>query len=88
MKSEAQKGRVALAIIASDTSRNSTQKLVPLLTARGVALVVGPDALALGSALGRSAVAAVGVLDNQLAAGIMRAIETGSEKGRAEQGIE
>ena len=88
MKSAALKGRIALAIIASDASRHSAEKIIPLLTARGVALVVGPDALALGSALGRSAVAAVGIMDNQLAAGIARAIETGGNTGQAEQGIE
>jgi ribosomal protein L7Ae-like RNA K-turn-binding protein len=77
-------GHLALAIVAADASRNSTQKVVPLLTARSVALMVGPDALALGAAVGRSAVAVLGVLDNQLAAGISRAIETGTEKSQAE----
>jgi ribosomal protein L7Ae-like RNA K-turn-binding protein len=63
---------VALAIVAKDASRNSREKLEPLLKARGVTLIVGPDSLRLGESVGRGAVAALGVLDANLAAGIVR----------------
>jgi ribosomal protein L7Ae-like RNA K-turn-binding protein len=72
VRAAAQRNRVELAIMAEDASRNSRDKLEPLLRARGVTLSVGPEAQLLGESVGRGAVAAIGILDRNLAAGIRK----------------
>jgi ribosomal protein L7Ae-like RNA K-turn-binding protein len=64
------KGQLALAIVASDASQNSLDKVVPLLEARRVRIVHAPSASDLGQAVGREQTAAVGILDEELARGI------------------
>ena len=64
------KGKVALAVVASDASKNSLDKVVPLLEARGVRIVSAPSAEALGQAVGRQQTAVVGIVDRELARGI------------------
>ena len=66
----ARKGRLALAVVAPDASPNSRKKLLPLLEATGVRVVQGPSAGSLGSAAGREATAAIGVIDRSLARGL------------------
>ena len=73
------KGRLALAVVAIDASRNSLDKVVPLLTARRVRIIEAPSATALGGAVGREATAVVGIVDPQLARGIRELEEAGSE---------
>lgn len=73
VRAAAFRGKLFLALVAADASANSTAKLLPLLHAKGVTLLAGPDRLALGSAAGRGAVAAIGITDRQLADGIRRA---------------
>jgi ribosomal protein L7Ae-like RNA K-turn-binding protein len=75
---------LSLAVLACDASQNSVKKLLPLLRARGVTLIVGPDTLVLGAAVGRSAVAVIGVADANLAAGISRVMEPGPVDGTKE----
>jgi ribosomal protein L7Ae-like RNA K-turn-binding protein len=60
-------GEVRFAIVAGDASDNSREKLLPLLTALGVPLIVAYDRDALGIALGRGGLSAVGVTDTKLA---------------------
>jgi ribosomal protein L7Ae-like RNA K-turn-binding protein len=84
VRKEVARNRVHLVIAASNASANSLQKLVPLLKGRGVTLVVGPEAAELGAAVGRSAVAALGVFDKQLAAGITRAYAVSPGSGQEE----
>ena len=60
-------GRIRLAIVASDISENTGEKLRPLLESRGVAVVDGPDRGALGALVGRGPLSVVGVTDAQLA---------------------
>ncbi len=71
------KGTVELLIIAEDTADNSRDKLLPLATAKQVAVLEGPNAAVLGRAVGKEQVAAVGVTDRRLAKGIRELMESG-----------
>jgi len=68
------RGKLHLAIAATDASRNSLEKVLPLLKARGSAVVEVPSAAELGAAVGREKTAVVGIVDSRLADGI-RALE-------------
>lgn len=65
------KGKVKLAVVAPDAARNSLDKVLPLLAARHVRVIEAPSARELGAAVGRASTAAVGVLDAQLARGML-----------------
>ncbi|MEX1185710.1 MAG: ribosomal L7Ae/L30e/S12e/Gadd45 family protein [Gemmatimonadaceae bacterium] len=65
------KGKVKLAVVAPDAARNSLDKVLPLLEARHVRVMEAPSARELGAAVGRASTAAVGVLDAQLARGML-----------------
>ena len=69
---------MAFAIVAADASRNSLDKIVPLLNARRVRFVEVPSAAELGGAVGRETTAVVGIVDRQLAKGIRELVESGS----------
>lgn len=71
------KGEVELLIIADDAAANSRDKLLPLATAKNVAILEGPDSVALGRSVGKEQVAAVGVTDRRLAKGIREIMESG-----------
>ena len=65
---EAARGEgVRLVLLARDASANSREKLVPLLTARGISHVIRYDRNELGAAIGRGPASAVGVMDRKLA---------------------
>lgn len=86
MRENAKNGKLAFAVVASDASRNSLEKLLPLLRARRINFIEVPSAVDLGAAVGRDKTAAIGVLDRQLANGIRALTRTGS--GRApEEGV-
>ena len=70
VREAAKRNKVVLAVVASDASRNSLDKLVPLLNARRVRFIEVPSAAALGAAVGRDQTAVVGIVDRQLAAGV------------------
>ena len=74
------KDKVALAIVAVDASRNSLDKIVPLLNARRVRFIEIPSATELGGVAGRESAAVVGIVDRQLAKGIRALVESGSER--------
>ncbi|MES2179786.1 MAG: ribosomal L7Ae/L30e/S12e/Gadd45 family protein [Gemmatimonadota bacterium] len=74
----AKKNKVAYAIVATDASQNSLDKIVPLLNARRVRFVEVPSAAELGGAVGRETTAVVGIVDRQLAKGIRELVEAGS----------
>ncbi len=74
----AKKNKVAYAIVASDASHNSLDKIVPLLNARRVRFIEVPSAAELGGAVGRETTAVVGIVDRQLAKGIRELVESGS----------
>jgi ribosomal protein L7Ae-like RNA K-turn-binding protein len=70
VREAARRGKLHLAIAAKDASGNSLDKVLPLLRARGIAVVQGPGAAELGAAAGRDSVAVIGIVDNGLAKGI------------------
>lgn len=75
------KGGLRLAVVAADASVNSRDKVVPLLTARGITMIETDSAELLGAAVGRAATAVVGVLDAKLARGIRAAHEDREKLG-------
>jgi ribosomal protein L7Ae-like RNA K-turn-binding protein len=76
VREAAQKGKLALAVVASDASHHSLSKIVPLLVARRVRVVHAPSAADLGRAVGREQTAAVGIVDRQLAQGIRELMDS------------
>lgn len=76
----AQKGKLALALVAPDASPNSRKKLLPLLAATRIRVLEGPGAVALGSIAGRESTAAIGIVDAALARGVRKAFEEESGK--------
>jgi ribosomal protein L7Ae-like RNA K-turn-binding protein len=77
-------GKISLAIVAADASKNSLEKLLPLLNARRIKLIEVPSAAELGAAVGREQTAAVGVLDPSLAKGIIALTRTGPSRAPGE----
>jgi ribosomal protein L7Ae-like RNA K-turn-binding protein len=81
VREAAQKGQLALVVVASDASQHSVSKVVPLLVARRVRVVHTPSATELGRAVGRDQTAAVGIVDRQLAQGIRELMDTAPDRG-------
>ena len=77
----ATKNKLVFALVAPDASKNSLDKVVPLLNARRVRYVEALGAGELGAAVGRQSTAAVGVVDGKLARGIRELVE-GAEAAR------
>jgi ribosomal protein L7Ae-like RNA K-turn-binding protein len=75
VREAAKRGKLALAIVAPDASRHSLAKVTPLLEAKRVRIIQGPTATRLGSAVGRESTAAVGVVDRNLARGILAIVD-------------
>ena len=73
VRDAARRGKLKLALVAGDASKNSMDKVVPLLTARGVAMIEGLTSADLAAVCGRESVSAIGVLDSGLASGIRAA---------------
>jgi ribosomal protein L7Ae-like RNA K-turn-binding protein len=76
VREAAQKGKLKLAIVARDASKNSLDKIVPLLEAKRVRIIDGISAAALGAAVGKDATAVVGIVDAQLAKGIRGVVDS------------
>ena len=74
MREAAKKNKVIFAVVAVDASKNSLDKVVPLLNARRVRFIEVPSATELGAAVGREQTAVVGIVDRQLAAGVSGAV--------------
>ena len=60
-------GKVRLAIVASDISENTSDKLRPLLEKQGVAVIEGPDRGDLGALVGHGPLRVVGVTEDAFA---------------------
>jgi len=73
VRKELQNGALRCVVLAADASPRAVEKVVKLAAGRGVPLVPGPDATAIGERLGRPPVMVVGVRDRGLAEGILRA---------------
>ena len=74
VRDAAKRGKLKIALVASDASKNSLDKITGLLEARRVPLVHSFSAAELGEVAGREAVAVVGVTDAGLAAGIKEVV--------------
>jgi ribosomal protein L7Ae-like RNA K-turn-binding protein len=83
VREAARNNKVELAIVASDASENSVEKIAPLLNARRVRFIEVPSAAELGAAVGRVQTTVVGIVDRQLAAGVRRIVES-ADSGPAE----
>lgn len=59
-------------LIASDLSDNSRDKLLPLLNARQIPYAVVSDRDALGGAVGRAPLSALGITEKKLAARVVQ----------------
>ena len=70
-------GRVRLALVARDLTETGRDKLVPLLEAREVPHSVKYDKKDLGRAVGKSPLAAVGVVDSGFAERLTALLEIG-----------
>jgi len=66
-----QRGQVVCVVLALDAGERTMEKVGRLAEARRIPLLRGPNAEALGAALGRPPVQAVGVADAALARGLM-----------------
>ena len=85
VREAAKKGKLELAVVGRDASKNSLDKVVPLLEARRVRIVYAPSASDLGQAVGRVQTAAVGIVDRQLAKGIRELMDSAPERGPKEE---
>jgi len=86
VREAARRNKVVLAVVAADASRNSLDKIVPLLNARRVRFIEIPSAVALGAAVGREQTAVVGIIDRQLAAGV-RELAASAQSRDHEEGV-
>jgi ribosomal protein L7Ae-like RNA K-turn-binding protein len=91
VRDAARRGKLKLALVASDASRNSMDKVVPLLTARRVDIIQGFRSEELAASCGRESVSVLGVLDAGLARGIRSAapdsvVAADSRRQKAEGG--
>jgi len=69
-----QRGGVECVVLAADATPRTREKVERLAVARGVPVVAGPKAEALGAGLGRPPVQAVGVKGKALARGVVASI--------------
>ena len=70
VRNAARQGKVGFVAVAHDVSKNSLDKLVPLLQARQISFMQDISSEELGLLAGRPRTAAIGVTDAQLAKGI------------------
>jgi ribosomal protein L7Ae-like RNA K-turn-binding protein len=88
VRTAAKNGSLRLGIVAADASANSLEKVVPLLSARGIRFIEVPSAARLGAIVGREQTAAVGVTDAPLAKGIRTLVRpAGSTGSRSKEGV-
>jgi ribosomal protein L7Ae-like RNA K-turn-binding protein len=71
VRDAAKQGTLRVAVLAEDASRNSLEKVVGLLVAKQVPMLWVPQAGELGDVAGRDVTAVIGVIDVQLAKGIL-----------------
>jgi ribosomal protein L7Ae-like RNA K-turn-binding protein len=72
VRKELQAGKCWCVVVAEDASPRAVDKVVRLAAAKGVPLVPGPSAAAIGAQLGKPPVMAVGVRDRALASGMVQ----------------
>jgi len=72
VRKELQAGTCWCVVVAEDASPRAVDKVVRLAAAKGVPLLPGPSAAAIGAQLGKPPVMAVGVRDRALASGMVQ----------------
>jgi ribosomal protein L7Ae-like RNA K-turn-binding protein len=72
VRRELQAGKCWCVVVAEDASPRALEKVVGLAAAKGVPLLPGPSAAAIGAQLGKPPVMAVGVRDRALAGGMVQ----------------
>jgi ribosomal protein L7Ae-like RNA K-turn-binding protein len=72
VRKELQAGKCRCVVVAVDASPRAIDKVVRLAAAKGVPLLAGPGAAAIGAQLGKPPVMAVGVRDRALASGMVQ----------------
>jgi ribosomal protein L7Ae-like RNA K-turn-binding protein len=72
VRKELQAGKCWCVVVAEDASPRAVEKVVRLAAAKGVPLLPGPSAAAIGAQLGKPPVMAVGVRDRALAGGMVQ----------------
>ena len=87
VREAAKSNKLAFAVVASDASSNSLDKIVPLLNARRVRFIEVPSAAELGAAVGREQTAVVGIVDRQLAAGVRELVTSAPPRGAAQEDV-
>jgi ribosomal protein L7Ae-like RNA K-turn-binding protein len=85
-RNAAQRGKAAFALVAPDASKNSLDKIVPMLRAKRIASSEVFGAAELGAAVGRETTAVVVITDRQLANGIRKLVES-SPEGAHQEGM-
>ena len=80
VRDAARRGRLKIALVASDASQNSLNKVESLLTAKKVRIIREFSGRDLGHVSGREIVAVIGVSDAGLAQGITKAISAESRR--------
>jgi len=84
VRDAAKRGRLKVALVASDASQNSLDKVSSLLKARQVPVIGSMSGAELGGVAGREAVAVIGITNAGLAKGITTAIPAVVEAFAAE----
>jgi ribosomal protein L7Ae-like RNA K-turn-binding protein len=80
VREAARSGKLHFALVASDLSDNSRDKLLPLLNARQIPYAILGDRDALGGAVGRAPLSALGITEKKLAARVVELLnESGAE---------
>jgi ribosomal protein L7Ae-like RNA K-turn-binding protein len=79
VRAELKAGTVQCVVVASDVSPRAEDKVVRLATGKGIRLLAGPSAEAIGARLGKPPVMVAGVLDRALAQGLASAEPGGAQ---------
>ena len=87
VRDAAMRGKLAFALVATDASENSLDKVVPLLKARRIRMVQEISAAALGQVAGRETTACIGIVDRDLARGIRALVESAPADGAHRRGV-
>ena len=76
VREAARSGSLHFALVASDLSDNSRDKLLPLLDARQIPYAIVSDRDALGGAVGRAPLSALGITEKKLADRVVELLQT------------
>ena len=71
VRRELQSGKCWCVVVAADASPRAVEKVVRLASGKGVPIIPGPGAAAIGAQLGKPPVMAVGIRDRALADGMV-----------------